>query len=127
MSNTKVKKYINDVLVLRSGRFIKASKEIQRIYKNSDLQNVIDKKGNHYHYKNGVWRKYTKDGKEIFTITVDKIRGKGRGRWLSRSNLHFSKNGKTFYEMRVFSFDDSRVPFQPNGGGMQILKWSLIK
>jgi len=150
MSDVKINQYVDQILVLASSGFVAASAKETEIYKeagvgdkvdengdrsrkspdgkwekykkNETAFDIADNSGNRYAEKNGIWRKLNKNGNKIFEFKTIKRVGSGKTGWVSKSKLHFSRNGKTFYEMKVFS-SDGMVPFQDNGGGIEIVKW----
>ncbi|MFA6094073.1 MAG: hypothetical protein WC986_14130 [Elusimicrobiota bacterium] len=154
LPDVKKKEYVERVLVVHSGKFVDASEQEQNVYKNAGVGDRVDGEGNRYRLDGGkTWHKYKKDieardladlngnrythdkgilrkqnsrGEILFEMNTDTLRGAGKGEWSSRSIIHFDLNGRAFYEMRVFA-RGKELPFQPNGGGMEILKWTLLK
>ena len=125
MPDVKANKFEDTVLVLKSGKFIKAADKARRNHEKINQWKKTDDRGNQYEASRRGWEKFNKAGTKVFEIPIWNEHKFGNGTLNFRSVVSFGKNGNCFLELRPYSLnatDWSRV-YMPDGGGMQVTRW----
>jgi len=125
MPDVRANKYEDNMLVMKSGKFVKATEKTRGEYEGIKQWEKSDDKGNRYAAGRRGWEKFDKNGEKIFEFPIDNEHKFGTGTLGFRSVVFFDKRGDCFLELRPFSLDDAdwaRV-YMPDGGGMLVTRW----
>ena len=125
MPDVKANKFEDSVLVLKSGKFIKAPDKAGKDHEKINQWRKTDKRGNSYSVNNEAWEKHNKNGDKVFEFPIWHEHKYGTRTLRFRSVTFFDENVDCFLELRPYSLDSadwSRI-YLSDGGGMQVIKW----
>lgn len=125
MPDVKANKFEDSVLVLKSGKFVKAADKARKDHEKTNQWKKTDNSGNQYEVSRRGWEKFNRQGKKVFEFPIWNEHKFGDGRLNFRSVVFFGKKGDCFLELRPYSLnvsDWSRV-YLSDGGGMQVIRW----